>query len=350
MLRLKTLGFVILWMCGSFGLTHVRGQSSPIFDHHIHVLSPRLIADWKSLGMEFSRADEAYSDSTEILSKTVVSGAFLISMSHLYTTEEFQSVCKTLDMERRLVAAENDYVGVSVAREPERFVGFFSVNPLRDYAFDELNRCKTNPNLTGLKLHLPSCGLTLENEHHFSRLERVLAFAATNDVPVLLHLTAGEEVSVEKAIRFWESVILPHANLELYLAHLGSVGGFNSNSENILKGFSHVASKSPEFERMQIYFDLSGAIMTADANEGVPTTEDMCKRLSVQISQIGVERFLFASDYPVFSVAETQSNLTTRLFLSEKDSTQLLKNRSPRFARLTTQDTKPEQSDKRDAK
>lgn len=29
-----------------------------LYDHHVHVLSPRLIADWKSLGMEFSRSDE----------------------------------------------------------------------------------------------------------------------------------------------------------------------------------------------------------------------------------------------------------------------------------------------------
>jgi predicted TIM-barrel fold metal-dependent hydrolase len=71
---------------------------------------------------------------------------------------------------------------------------------------------------------------------------------------------------------------------------------------------------------MRIFFGLSGAIITPSVGEGVPTTEEQCKQLFAQISQIGVEWFLFASDYPVFSVSKTQANLANRLFLSERDT------------------------------
>jgi predicted TIM-barrel fold metal-dependent hydrolase len=280
--------------------------------------------------MSFSRPDQAYNDSTRILDEGVA-GAFLVSMAHMYTAEDFRAIAKTPEIERRLVAAENDFIAVSVARKPSQFIGFYSVNPLRDYAFDELKRCKANPNLTGLKLHLPACGVSLENPEHVETFGKVLAWAAENDVPVLLHLTAGEEIDLEKANWIWKTIIQPHERLHLYLAHLGSVGGFNSSSGNLLRAHSLLADKSAKFREMKIYFDLSGAIMEADSEEGRPTTDEQCRELSELIARVGVERFLFASDYPVFSVSRTRANLASRLKLTPEDSAKLLSNRSPLF-------------------
>lgn len=308
-------------------------QPSLVYDHHVHVLSPRLISDWKSLGMSFSRPDQAYSDPEQIIKQEGVAGAFLISMAHLYTNEDFRQFCPTPEMEHRLVAAENDYVAVSVARAPARFVGFYSVNPLRDYSFEELRRCHANPNLKGLKLHLPTCGVDLDNRVHVESLGKVLAWAAENKVPVLLHWTAGEEIDLQQSLKFWSEVIQPHRNLELYLAHLGSIGGYNRSTANILRGFSHVAQESDEFRNMKIFFDLSGAIIPADFPEGEPTSDESCQELANWMKSIGVERFLFASDYPVFSVATTKADLATRLSLSESELQRLFENKSPQFGR-----------------
>lgn len=269
-------------------------------------------------------------DSGLIMKQNEVSGAFLISMSHLYATEEFRTICPTAEMERRLVASENDFVAVSVARSPSSFVGFFSINLFKDYAFDELNRCKANPNLTGLKLHLPACSFDLENPEHWKRLAEILSWAARENVPVLLHLTGGEEVDLDKALWFWETIIEPHPSLELYLAHLGSIGGFNGSSENILMGYHRRKAENPEFGKMAIFFDLSGAII--GANPEIPrTTDERCQRLTELMLKIGVERFLFASDYPVFSVSETRSDLTNRLALPADDLEKLFSNRSRLF-------------------
>jgi predicted TIM-barrel fold metal-dependent hydrolase len=310
------------------------GQEQPqaVFDHHVHVLSPRLISDWKSLGMKFSRPAEDYWDSSRIMRQTGVAGAFLVSMAHLYTTDDFRQISTSIELERRLVAAENDYVAVSVAGHPAEFVGFFSVNLFRDYAFDELRRCMSNPNLTGLKLHLPSCGFDLTNQQHWDSLSKILSWAAQNKVPVLLHLSAGEEIDLEKSTSFWKKIIQPNSSLELYLAHLGSVGGFNRSSENILIGYHQCALENVEFRKMAIYFDLSAAIM-GENSESRRTSDDRCQRLSIQMSKIGIDRFLFASDYPVFSVSETRANLTNRLSLTEDDVSKLLSNRSHLFDR-----------------
>ncbi|MCA9152021.1 MAG: amidohydrolase family protein [Planctomycetales bacterium] len=298
----------------------VSAQESPqrAFDHHVHVLSPRLIADWKSLGMAFSRPDDSYTEPVGIMSQAEIDGACLISMAHLYATEDFRAICPTQDLERRLVSAENDFVAVSVARSPGKLVGYYSVNLLRDYAFDELKRCRANPNLTGLKLHLPACGLELENQEHLKRLTEVLSWAEQERAPVLLHLTAGEDVDLERALWFWQSVIEPHPRLEIQLAHLGSVGGFNGSSESILVGYQLRALANPAFRQMSIYFDLSGAIIV-DNPEIPATSDERCRRLSELMLRIGVDHFLFASDYPVFSIAETRASLVDRLALPPDD-------------------------------
>lgn len=347
-MHIKSLAFAAwLALMGTCSIATAQNQDQQVFDHHVHVLSPRLVADWKSLGMQFSRPDESYTNASLILSQNEVGGAFLISMAHLYSTEDFRAICTTYESERRFVAAENDYVAVSVARHPSRFVGFFSLNLFREYAFDELERCKANPNLTGLKLHLPACSFDFEKEEHWKQLSEVLSFAARENVPVLLHLTAGEDVDLNKASWFWESVIEPHPSLELYLAHLGSVGGFNSSSESILMGYHLRCAENPAFTKMQIYFDLSGAII-GENPEFPRTTAERCKRLSELILKIGVDRFLFASDYPVFSVLETRSDLRQRLGLPADEMTALLSNRSRLFGALAKSSNGGEQPDERE--
>lgn len=338
-----------VWLAffGACSLASAQNQGQDVFDHHVHVLSQRLVDDWKSLGMEFSRPDDAYTDASLILRQNEVGGAFLISMAHMYATEDFRTICTTRELERRLIAAENDYVAVSVAMHPSKFVGFFSINIFRDYAFEELNRCKANPNLAGLKLHLPACSFDLENEGHWKRLSVILSWAARENVPVLLHLTAGEDVDLKTASWFWESVIEPHPSLELYLAHLGSIGGFNDSSENILLSYHRRSVENPAFCRMNIYFDLSGAII-GDNAEIARTTNERCKRLAELMLKIGVDRFLFASDYPVFSVSETRSDLQQRLGLPADDMAKLLSNRSRLFGAKALSRKGGKQTDERE--
>ncbi len=322
-----------LAMASTYSIVTAQNQDHLTYDHHVHVLSPRLVADWKSLGMEFSRGDESYTDANLILRQNESAGAFLISMAHLYSTEDFRAICTSGELERRLVAAENDYIAVSVARHPAKLVGFFSVNIFRDYAVEEFARCQANPNLTGLKLHLPACDFDLENEEHWKQLSEILSLAARENVPVLLHLSAGEELDLRQTAWFWENVIEPHPRLELYLAHLGSAGGFNTSSENLLLGYHLRCTESLVLRDMHVYFDLSGAII-GDNPEFPRTTPERCHRLAELVFKIGVKRFLFASDYPVFSVSETRTNLIQRLGLPAEELTALLSNRSRLFGTL----------------
>jgi predicted TIM-barrel fold metal-dependent hydrolase len=312
---------------------NAEGQQPKVYDHHVHVLSPRLIGHWKSVGMRFSRPDETYSNPVQLLEHENLQKAFLISMAHLYVNEEFRSVIKAPADERRFVEAENDFIAECVAKSPKQFVGFYSVSPLSEYALAELERCRKSPNLTGLKLHLPACGIDLEEPSHRQRLAAVLSWACEHDVPVFMHYSSGERITAEKADRFWREVIGPHEGLELYLAHLGSVGGYNESSRNLIDAFARINEKEIEASKDKIYLELSAAIITEDSEEARKTSPERCKQLSEQMRELGIERFVFGSDYPVFSIAKTKAGLLESLNLTDEEKARLMDNASPRFRR-----------------
>ena len=71
--------------------------------------------------------------------------------------------------------AENDWTSQQVSRFSDRLRGFCAVNPLKEYALDELARCAKDPQLHfGLKLHFGNSDVDLDNPIHVEQLRRVL--------------------------------------------------------------------------------------------------------------------------------------------------------------------------------
>jgi uncharacterized protein len=252
--------------------------SASVFDHHVHILSSHLLADWKALGVEFSRQDAEYTDARLIFESQKISGAFLVSMAHLYTSPEMEfSVLEGEDaikVERQRVSRENDMIARSASLFPDRAVGFFSVNPLRDYALDEMNRCYMG-GLGGMKLHLPACEIDLREAAHVEKLKEVFGWAAQKRIPILVHLFTPEPDGDVRALSrlFWREIVGPCEGLELYLAHLGAAGGFNPTSETLMEEFELLQSSGETSPGQSFFFDLSGAIL-AKETDGIPPTSE----------------------------------------------------------------------------
>lgn len=164
---------------------------------------------------------------------------------------------------------------------------------------DELKRCSANPNLTGLKLHLPTAGFELANEDHRKKLSAVLSFCNENDVPILMHLDSlNGEFGPRETTSFWKDIVAPHENLKLILAHLGSTGGYSSRAAALLDSLDTLRKANKLPCAKNVYFDLSGAILLEET-DGLPTTNaDRKERLVKHMRSIGLDRFLPASDFP----------------------------------------------------
>ncbi len=300
-------------------------------DHHVHLLSEALIDDWKSLGMRFSRANDSYADASTVLREVQSPQMVAVSMAHLYASPWFENLPDIVQNERAKIEAEHDFLVSCVRQHPNRMVGMISINPLKSYALEELARVGRLPEILGVKLHLPACGLQLGNPEHLAALRRVFEWCVENERSVLIHVFSGDE-PLDWTARFW-TLMEDFPSLEIIVAHIGCSGGFGRYGEAILDGWHERVQHQPQFRESPIYFDLSGAILSEETDGLPPTSDEQIKKLALEIQRVGPNKFLLATDYPVFTRQQFDQILTKQLGLSPEQQRAIEQNTTPRLRR-----------------
>lgn len=299
-------------------------------DHHVHVLSPRLVGDWKSLGVPFSRPDEFYS-STAPLFERGVERALLLSMAYLYGSEDFREMGLSPEDERERVRGENDFVAGLARATPERLVAFGAVDPMRPYAAEEARRCLDEAGMKGLKLHLLNSGVDLANGEHVARLASVVGVARERKAPVLIHLGTVEEGEGE---RYVETLLRDVAGgVELYVAHLGGSGGYGAGAEEVMEAFARRIGPGGAFAGAPVFFEVSAVVLVEESYDAQPPDRVRLERLAEDLRAVGLERVLFGSDHPVFDAQDYAHVLKERMALSAEEVERVLANRAPVLAR-----------------
>jgi predicted TIM-barrel fold metal-dependent hydrolase len=294
-------------------------------DHHVHLLGPDLIRDWKAIGIPFSRPDSTYliPDST----LTRVEHAVLVPMGHAYGNSELRAALDlSVDEEERRVARENDHLLAQAARFPDRAVAFCSAPALRPYTLRELERCVAAGG-RGLKLHLAASEVDLRDESHLSSLEALAGWAAQRSLPVLLHLdTQRRGTETEHVTEFVRRVIEPHPRLTVVVAHLGGSGGYGRWTQAVfatLREWLDERTAAGDTTRA-LYFDLSAVLLETES-EGVPaSTADEVRRLAADLDAVPVGRLVFGSDAPSFDPAHYAAVLLGRGVLTPDQLDQVL--------------------------
>lgn len=300
--------------------------STPLLDHHIHLLSPMLVADWKSLGVPFSRPDDAYTSGRAVLESSGAERAMLISMAHFYAHAELGAALGLTDEQQmEKVRGENDWIADQGRDLGDRASVWCSVPMLRSYTRSELERCRGELGSEGIKIHFASSGVDLREPEHLRELRTVAGWAEQHGVPLLLHVDPqlrGHETSdIEK---FIETVLAPHPGLEVIIAHLGGSGGYGPWTRSVFTTFSDWLGRNPE---RKIWFDVS-AVALAKESEGVPaSTEEELGMLARDLRKGGLDRILFATDYPLTDATAYSGYLRDRLPLAPAELDVILRNR-----------------------
>ena len=136
----STLRGQVLAILPAWAIVLAPAQAANLIDHHQHLMSPQSLSVF-SAPKAITAADLiAEMDTAGIDRAVVLSAAYGFS-------NPFK---KPGPDEYARVRAENDWVSMQVARYPRRLTGFCAVNPLRDYALREIERCSKDPNLRTL--------------------------------------------------------------------------------------------------------------------------------------------------------------------------------------------------------
>jgi len=304
------LGLAPLLACRAPAPEPARGGLS---DHHVHLLGPRLLADWKALGVTFSRPDAAYASLDGWFERPAADAAPIdtvvaVPMAHLYGNEEFRGALGlSLEAERAGVRAENEHVAREAARWPGRATALASVDPLRPYALEELEHMRARGGIAGVKIHLASAGFDFRDASHLEALERVAAWAEDARLWMLLHLDPQRRgTEVEDVRHLLERTLGPHPDLTVVIAHCGGSGGFGPWTRSVLATLTDWLEREAErgYPRPRTFVDLAAVPMIRES-EGVPASSpEECAALAPALRRLGLQRVVFGSDFPVFDPRE----------------------------------------------
>lgn len=191
------------------------------------------------------------------------------------------------------VRAENDWVSREVAQYPRRLIGFCAVNPLRDYALREIDRCSKDPNLrTGLKLHFGNSDVNLDIDDHVERTRAVFAAANAHRMAIVVHAHANLDhkrpYGAKQARVFLERLLPSAPDVTIQIAHLAGGGGYEAVEDEALGVYAEAIERGDPRVR-HLYFDASGIPITG-------MWEQSAELLTRRMRQIGMNRILFGCD------------------------------------------------------
>lgn len=266
--------------CASAART-TSAPSRPLVDHHQHLFSAATHERAPSLPLRSARDLIAQLDSVGIRR------AVILSMAYGFAREPAQ-----VPNEIEKVRAENDWTAAQVAQYPDRLRAFCSVNPLRDYALDEIARCAKDPYLrTGLKLHFGASDVQLEDTAQLSRVRNAFRAANEHRMAIVVHMHASvskkRPYGARNAEIFLNELIPAAPDVPIQIAHLGGAGGYDELPvDSIIAVFVRsVASHDPRMAH--VYFDISG---------GVASSKERHALVVQRLRELGLARILYGSD------------------------------------------------------
>ena len=277
------IAFALLSLCACGGSNP---ELVPLVDHHQHLHSPaaaKLLGEAEPLGAELliERLDEAGIQSAVVLSIGYMWGSPAVSPR---PADEYAAV-----------RAENDWTAAQVAMYPDRLTAFCSVNPLRDYALTEIERCAADPRLrNGLKMQFANSRVNLRIAEHVAQLRRVFAGANQRKMPIVAHVWTGDARVANpfdgRDARTFMNEVLPMApDVTVQIAHLGGSGPMlDPGTKEAMLVLAEAASRG-DAAMKNVYFDV-----TTNIHPKSPTAD--VEFMTARMRQIGMSRLLYGSD------------------------------------------------------
>lgn len=183
------------------------------------------------------------------------------------------------------IVVPNDYVAAYVARDPERLIGFGSVDPARPDALDELERMSADLGLRGCKL-----GPIYQDVDPLGpEFGRVCAALERLELPLLIHqgTTFSRAGSLLRARPILlDEIALRHPRLRIVIAHLGHP--WFEEAIQVVRRHPHV------------FADVSALV----------SRRWLLYQALVAAVEYGVDhKLLFGTDYPFFTARQTIDGL-----------------------------------------
>ena len=268
----------------------LHAQEAPLADHHQHLFSPALAALMSPPVPVPPIPSVTARDLIALLDAAGIKRAVVLSAAYI-----FEQPSRKVENAADQVRATNDWTGQQVAQFPDRLIGFCGINPLKDYALDELARCAKDPNLRrGLKLHFGNSVVDYHNPQHVDQVKRVFRAANGYRMAIVVHMRATLSAKLpygrDEALIFLNELVPAAPDVVIQIAHLAAAGApSDSAADQALEVFIEAIGKGDP-RATRLYFDAPSV------SPAVTLTSDRAMSIASQIRRLGVQRVLFGSD------------------------------------------------------
>lgn len=293
-------------------------ESQPIikYDSHVHLMSPKLIKYWKELGIPFSKSESNYSNIDTILHNNKAEYIDLIGMAYVYGNPEYYSG----NDEYEKMMSENNYLFETANQYPNRIKPFFAIDPLKEYALKEIERCYRINSQSGLKLHFNASQVYLTESDHLKKIKKVFLKASELRLPILLHFDNWHPKFGKSDIEILADSILNELNpIQLQIAHFGTSGGFTEKTERFIEAYLDLKDTDRIPSKHRILFDISAVALDKDSEGVSKLTKEEFKKLNEYIADIGVQNIVFGTDYPLYKSNEYYKILVEKVGLTKEE-------------------------------
>ena len=281
----RIIAGVIVMLAGAAA----HAQDAPLADHHQHLFSPALSALISPAPPAAPTGPLTADDLIALLDAAGIKRAVVLSTAYIFE----QSTRKVDDAAAKL-RTDNDWTSQQVAKYRDRLIGFCGINPLKDYALEELARCAKDPNLrNGLKMHFGNSAIDYHDRQHIAQLQRVFRAANAYRMPIVVHIRASFSLKLaygrEEAQIFLNELVPAAPDVVIQIAHMAGGGAPGDQlAHQALEFFAEAFVRNDNRTKL-LYFDASGM----GAQIAAP---DEAAVLVTRMRQIGLERILFGSD------------------------------------------------------
>lgn len=250
-------------------------------DTHFHFLTPgdAKDPDWAAFSDGYPDTYAGAEQALKVLKEANVDKAVALSAGYF-----FKDLAKA--------SRENTFTSKEVARYPDKLIGFCGVNLSQPWAVAELERCKKDLKLVGLKLHFVANKISLTNEAHVKLVTAVFEKANELKMPILVHAADGDA-----EFRSFVRLTWKFPDTRFIIAHARNV------NYREMAFVPMALAESPSLPR-NLYADISGTItgFYGDDSPEMPM-------IVWYLRKFGIDRVFMGSDFPVRSVAKSFANL-----------------------------------------
>src|SRR6478736_9194132 len=188
------LGGAVALALGWLAFARAAGQEDrntrppiPLADHHQHLFSPELATLMTTTPPVVAVKPRTAADLIDQLDAAGIRRAVVLSTAYI-----FEQPSRKADHAADKLKRDNDWTSKQVAQFPDRLIGFCGLNPLKDYALAELDRCAADPNLRrGLKLHFGNSIVDYHNPELIAQVRRVFQAANDRRMAIVVHVRAS---------------------------------------------------------------------------------------------------------------------------------------------------------------